>query len=392
MFGDPDDNHMGWPKVTFEEISEIITDGEHATPRRSEKGIYLLSARNVLNHSLSFDDVDYIDQEEFDRISKRLIPQAGDVLISCSGTVGRVCTVPENLQFQLVRSVALVRFKKEINPVFMEYQISMPYIQKQIDASKSQTSQANLFQGKIKKLIAIVPSEELQIQFLKFVEQSDKSKFIGFKSQFIEMFGELGKDDKGWGLTTLGECCELNPKRPRDIDDELMVSFVPMPAVSEDGKIDCSEIKPYKEVRKGFTYFAENDVLFAKITPCMENGKGAVAKGLEGGIGSGSTEFHVLRPIVGKSNPYWLYILTMFEAFRVGARKVMTGTGGQLRVPIAYLKDYPISLPPIELQDRFEEIVHQSDKSKLKEDFYENRIDTFIKRNTSWLWCLERRN
>ena len=143
-----------------------------------------------------------------------------------------------------------------------------------------------------------------------------------------------------------------------------MVSFVPMPAVSEDGKIDCSEIKPYKEVRKGFTYFAENDVLFAKITPCMENGKGAVAKGLEGGIGSGSTEFHVLRPIVGKSNPYWLYILTMFEAFRVGARKVMTGTGGQLRVPIAYLKDYPISLPPIELQDRFEEIVHQSDKSK----------------------------
>ena len=186
------------------------------------------------------------------------------------------------------------------------------------------------------------------------------------KSQFIEMFGELGKDEKGWGLTTLGKCCELNPKRPRDISDELMVSFVPMPAVSEDGKIDCSDVKPYKEVRKGFTYFEENDVLFAKITPCMENGKGAVAKGLENEIGSGSTEFHVLRPIEGKSNPYWLYILTMFESFRVGARKVMTGTGGQLRVPIGYLKDYPIALPPIELQDCFEEIVHQSDKSKFE--------------------------
>ena len=186
------------------------------------------------------------------------------------------------------------------------------------------------------------------------------------KSQFIEMFGELGKDDKGWGITTLGECCELNPKRPRVIDDELLVSFVPMPAVSEDGKIDCSDIKPYKEVRKGFTYFAENDVLFAKITPCMENGKGAVAKGLEGGIGFGSTEFHVLRPIAGKSNPYWLYILTMFESFRVGARKVMTGTGGQLRVPIGYLNDYSITLPPIDLQDRFEDFVHQSDKSKFE--------------------------
>ena len=184
------------------------------------------------------------------------------------------------------------------------------------------------------------------------------------KSQFIEMFGELGKDDKGWGLTTLDECCEINPKRPRDISDELMVSFVPMPAVSEDGKIDCSDTRPYKEVRKGFTYFAENDVLFAKITPCMENGKGAVARGLEGGIGSGSTEFHVLRPIEGKSNPYWLYVLTMFDSFRVGARKVMTGTGGQLRVPIGYLKDYPVSLPPIELQNQFEQFVHQSDKSK----------------------------
>lgn len=186
------------------------------------------------------------------------------------------------------------------------------------------------------------------------------------KSQFIELFGALGSDDKGWGLTTLGQCCELNPKRPRDINDETMVSFVPMPAVSEDGKIDCSDIRPYKEVRKGFTYFAENDVLFAKITPCMENGKGAVARGLENGIGSGSTEFHVLRPIAGKSNPYWLYIITMFDTFRVGARKVMTGTGGQLRVPIGYLNDYPISLPPIELQNSFEEFIHQSDKSKFE--------------------------
>ena len=178
IFGDPDSNPKGWLKVTFEEISDLITDGEHATPKRCDQGIYLLSARNVLNHTLSFDEVDYIDQEEYDRISKRLIPQAGDVLISCSGTVGRTCTVPEGLKFQLVRSVALIRFKKEINPIFMEHQITMPYIQNQIDSSKSQSSQANLFQGKIKKLTAIVPPVELQNQFLSFVKQSDKSKFV----------------------------------------------------------------------------------------------------------------------------------------------------------------------------------------------------------------------
>ena len=177
MFGDPVENPKGWRKASFEELSDVITDGEHATPRRVDEGIYLLSARNVLNHELSFDPVDYIDQKEFERIAKRIVPQAGDVLISCSGTVGRACVVPENLKFQMVRSVALVRFKVGINPVFMEQQIATPFIQKQIDSSKSQTSQANLFQGKIKKLQAIVPPVELQNEFLKFVKQSDKSKF-----------------------------------------------------------------------------------------------------------------------------------------------------------------------------------------------------------------------
>ena len=184
------------------------------------------------------------------------------------------------------------------------------------------------------------------------------------KSQFIDMFGNLGEDEKGWGLTTLGKCCELNPRRLKDIDDELLVSFVPMPAVSEDGRIDTTETKKYAEVKKGFTYFAENDVLFAKITPCMENGKGCIAGGLVNGLGAGSTEFHVLRPIAGKSNPYWLYILTMQEAFRSSARKAMTGTGGQLRVPSGFLENYPITMPPIDLQETFEEMVRQSDKSK----------------------------
>ena len=199
------------------------------------------------------------------------------------------------------------------------------------------------------------------------------------KSQFIEMFGRLGCDEKGWGLTTLGQCCELNPKRPKGIADDLDVSFVPMPAVSEEGYMDCSTIKPYSEVKKGFTYFAEDDVLFAKITPCMENGKGAIAKGLSNGIGAGSTEFHVLRPVAGKSNPYWIYIITMFDEFRTGARKVMTGTGGQLRVPINYLSDYPIALPPIELQEQFEAIVKQSDKSKFELQESIARIDNLIK-------------
>ena len=187
------------------------------------------------------------------------------------------------------------------------------------------------------------------------------------KSRFIELFGEVGTDTKGWGLTRLGDCCSINPKKGDDkrLNQGLTVSFVPMPSVSEKGEIDASDTKLYDEVKSGFTYFAEQDVLFAKITPCMENGKGAVAKGLCNGIGFGSTEFHVLRPIEGVSNPYWIYTVTAFNQFRVDAANNMTGSAGQRRVPSSFLDAYKVALPPIELQNLFAAFVELIDKSKL---------------------------
>ena len=176
MFGDLRDNGKGWEIKTLDELSYLITDGEHITPRRTTDGIYLLSARNILNHSLRLDDVDYIDQEEYDRIAKRVVPKKGDVLISCSGTVGRCCTVPAGIKFQMVRSVALIRFKEEINPVFAEYMITSDYLQAQINGSKTASSQSNLFQGKIRALKGFAPPIELQIQFVQFVQQIAKSK------------------------------------------------------------------------------------------------------------------------------------------------------------------------------------------------------------------------
>ena len=97
-------------------------------------------------------------------------------------------------------------------------------------------------------------------------------------------------------MARLKDICIINPKSP-GFQDELAVSFVPMPKVGEHGEFDPSEVKPYRDVKKGFTYFENGDVLFAKITPCMENGKGAIAQSLKNGVGFGSTEFHVLRPM-----------------------------------------------------------------------------------------------
>ena len=178
LFGDLRMNTKGWNIKTFDELSYLITDGEHATPKRTTEGIFLLSARNIFNHSLQLADVDYIDQEEYDRIAKRVVPQEGDVLISCSGTIGRCCSVPADIKFQMVRSAALIRFKEEIKPIFAEYMITSDYLQEQINSSKTASSQANLFQGKIKALKGFVPPIELQDEFEVFAKQVDKSKFI----------------------------------------------------------------------------------------------------------------------------------------------------------------------------------------------------------------------
>ncbi len=147
----------------------------------------------------------------------------------------------------------------------------------------------------------------------------------------------------------LKDICEINP-RTQGIDDNTEVSFVPMPSVSEDGKIDTSDIRIYQDVKKGYTVFQENDVLFAKITPCMENRKGAVARGLMNGIGCGSSEFHVLRPNKEIATSEWIYYLTAWGWFRKEAEKHMTGSAGQRRVPKAYLENYVINIPSLSEQ------------------------------------------
>ena len=117
-----------------------------------------------------------------------------------------------------------------------------------------------------------------------------------------------------------------------------------MSDVSENGSINTQTIKLYKDVKKGYTQFKNDDVLFAKITPCMENGKGAYVKGLKNGLGCGSTEFFVLRPDISALDGEWLYHLTAWPQFRYVAELNMTGSAGQKRVPKSFLNKYQINL------------------------------------------------
>lgn len=149
----------GWKWTKLGSIAIKITDGEHITPRRTSNGYLLLSARNIQNGYLALDDVDYVPQDEYTRIFKRCNPEPGDILISCSGTIGRVCRVPNDLNFVMVRSVALVKLNWSLySSKFYEYLFQSPILQRHIEKSKKATAQANLFLGPIKNLNVIVCS------------------------------------------------------------------------------------------------------------------------------------------------------------------------------------------------------------------------------------------
>lgn len=163
---------------------------------------------------------------------------------------------------------------------------------------------------------------------------------------------ENGVSDESWEEKLLGDVCTVNPKKidAKNLDDNLEVSFVPMAAVSDVlGEIVNHEVKNLQDVRTGFTNFSKGDVIFAKITPCMENGKSAIVGPLVNDIGYGSTEFYVLRCKEELNNKY-LYHMVRNTTFRAEAKAVMTGAVGQQRVPKTFLQEYQLSLPTLSEQ------------------------------------------
>ena len=159
---------------------------------------------------------------------------------------------------------------------------------------------------------------------------------------------------EGWATVVLPDVVEINPSKPKagSVSEDTPVTFVPMPAVDADrGAITNPSIRPFSEVRKGFTAFQDEDVILAKITPCMENGKAAVARGLRNGLGFGSTEFHVFRSN-GAVVPDYVYHFIRQESFRRAAEPEMSGSVGQKRVPAQYLEGVVLPLPPLAEQQR----------------------------------------
>lgn len=372
-----------WKMVRLGDVFNSIKNG--ASIKQGENkgaGIPITRIETISDGTINRGKMGYAGITDFTRYSDYIL-DSGDILMSHINSrkhLGKTALYRKQDGEVIIHGMNLLRLKVDknrLNSVYANYYFKSYFFKQQLPRiTKNSVNQSSFTVTALKELSIPAPPLDIQQKIADVLDkasalielrkaQLDKLDLL-IRSQFIEMFGLPGSNNGKWQLYRLGDCCELNPRKSSDsrLTSDLIVSFIPMSSISENGSIDTAIHKSYDEVKTGFTYFMDNDVLFAKITPCMENGKGAVAKELCNGVGFGSTEFHVLRPIKGESNAYWLYTLTALKHFRLDAATNMTGSAGQRRVPATYLENYKVSLPPISLQNEFAAFVEQVEAQK----------------------------
>lgn len=201
------------------------------------------------------------------------------------------------------------------------------------------------------KLVEQNLEDEPAAELLKRIEAEKKRHFGGSdkKTQSLDKDQIPFAIPHNWQWTQLAQIGVINPRN--DAEDSTDASFVPMPLIfAEYGRAHQHEVRSWSEIKKGFTHFAEGDVGLAKITPCFENGKSTVFRNLTGRLGAGTTELHIVRPILVLPDYILLYLKTLFF-IETGIPK-MTGTAGQKRVPKDYFSFSPFPLPPLAEQHR----------------------------------------
>jgi len=176
---------------------------------------------------------------------------------------------------------------------------------------------------------------------------SELRRYPDYKDSGVPWLGEIPSH---WDEKRMRFFVNTNPlKSELDVADDTMISFLPMEALSVDGGMNLETNKEIGEVYKGYTYFRNDDVVIAKITPCFENGKASISKNLTNGIGFGTTELHVLRPKADSISKFIFYLVRSDSFMKIGESE-MYGAGGQKRIPESFIKNFLGALPPLDEQ------------------------------------------
>jgi type I restriction enzyme S subunit len=373
-----------WGKAALKHlVNPQITDGPHETPEFFDDGYPFLSAEAVKNNTLDFNKKrGFIDLATFERYLQKCRPQHNDILLVKSGnTTGSVAFVETDEVFAIWSPLALIRTKPELDSRFAFHCMNSLFFQRSIALFSSYGTQPNIGMGVIENLVLTVPPREEQTTIAAFLdaETAQIDTLIAKQERLIALLQEkrqalishavtrgldpaapmkdsgvewLGEVPAHWEVTRLRFASTINPTKSEiaGLPASTEVSFVPMEAIGEYGGLRLETTKPIEEVLQGYTYFRDGDVVLAKITPCFENGKGALAGNLVAGVAFGTTELHVLRPHIENTDPQFLFYVSISTPFRKLGEGEMYGAGGQKRIPNAFVENFKQPFPPLEEQ------------------------------------------
>lgn len=373
-----------WCWTYFKDIFYIENGYAFKKIDYKKEGIPLVRISNIENGIVNINECIYVNKLE--KNEEKYVIEKGDLLIALSGaTTGKngVYYLDEIAYLnQRIGNIKIKNKEKVLNE-YRNYYIALknedilnlayggaqpnisPKVIEFISIPLPPIKEQQRIVNRIESLFAKIDRAKELIE--NTLAQFEQNKMAILHKAFIgELTAKWRKENNidlsSWENGILMDFCKINPKKinTKEFDDDMIVSFIPMPCVSDIwGKIVKKELRKLGEVKKGYTNFFEGDVLFAKITPCMENGKSAIVDKLENDIGFGSTEFYVLRCDENKLNNKYLHYFVRQKTFRDEAKGEMTGAVGQQRVPKTFLENYKMKVPTIKEQ---QEIVNILDK------------------------------
>lgn len=369
-----------WQEKRFDEVADIIRGVTYSKADQTieETENIVLTADNItLNGDFEINKEVYLF-DGFNVPENKKLKKDDIFMCFSSGSkehLGKVAFIENDTNYLAGGFMGIIRTKDEVQPKYV-YQLLNSLLRQSIRDIGSGSNINNL-SGLINEVKIPVPPQNVQEKIVKEIEKiQQREKQIKTKLEVLKStIFELIKIDNNKSAIALGKLLEcINPDKNdyiKELDDDTIVSFLSMPDLSNEGKIIDFQKRAIKSVNKGFTFFQTNDVLFAKITPCMENGKGALIPKLTPNIGFGSTEFLVLRPNTNNIEPKLLYYYIQSEKLRIEAEKVMTGSSGHKRVPKSFIEQYLV--PNYSLSEQ-QKIVSEIEKIEKQIEILEQEL------------------
>jgi len=364
-----------WKDETLGELCALITDGKHGDCRNEEEsGYYFISCKDVRDGRIHYENARQIAHADFAETHRRTNLSPGDILLTNSGTIGRLAVAPDDEKTQRTtfqKSVAILKpISERVTSSFLYYALAAD--RARLINSAGGAAQKNLLLGALRRFPIRVPplGEQAKIasilsayddliennrRRIQLLEQAArllyKEWFVHLRFPGHEHVTITDGVPEGWERKTLPEVIDINPKEA--VPKETAIRYIPMAALSTSGMaVDLSNEE--RRSKATSVRFRNGDTLLARITPCLENGKTGFVGFLDRDeVACGSTEFIVLRG--NAVSDYFTYCLARTHDFRETAIKSMTGSSGRQRVQPACFDDYLIPLPPGFLLDQFDE-------------------------------------